>query len=277
MQIRVRAILLLLAAILCSNWTMATLADDQAIRPSAKIQLFNGKNLDGLYTWLKDAKYEDPRKVFTVQDGMLHISGDGFGYLCTKNRYKDYHLVVEFRWGEATWASRKGRARDSGLIIHCMDPDGSFHGVFMGGIEAQMIEGGTGDFLVLPGKATDGSVIPASLTAEVTKDRDGETVWKKGAPRKTIPSGRINWYGRDPDWVDKSNFRGKEDVESPGKEWTRLDVICDGGHIQYLVNNKLVNEGFDSLPTSGKILIQTEGAELFVRRFELCPLEKKGK
>ncbi len=74
------------------------------------IQLFNGKNLDGLYTWLSDTRYEDPRKVFTVEDGMLHISGDGFGYVCTKQRYKDYHLVAEYRWGDEPGSNdRRGR------------------------------------------------------------------------------------------------------------------------------------------------------------------------
>ena len=81
------------------------------------ITLFNGKNLDGLYTWLQDAKYEDPRKVFTVEDGMIHISGDGFGYVCTKQRYKNYHLVVEYRWGERTWRDRKTLTRDTGIIV----------------------------------------------------------------------------------------------------------------------------------------------------------------
>ena len=43
------------------------------------IRLFDGKSLDGLYTWLKDTKYEDPRQVFRVTDGMLHITGNGLG------------------------------------------------------------------------------------------------------------------------------------------------------------------------------------------------------
>ena len=52
--------------------------DAVPISPSSgMIRLFNGKNLDGLYTWLNDTRYEDPRKVFTVEDGMIHISGDG--------------------------------------------------------------------------------------------------------------------------------------------------------------------------------------------------------
>ena len=83
---------------------------------------------------------------------------------------------------------------------------------------------------------------------------------------------RVDWYGRDPDWKDTIGFRGKQDIESPGKEWTRLDVVCDGGHITYRVNGTLANEAFDMNPTSGKILFQSEGAEVYVRRFELQPL-----
>jgi hypothetical protein len=264
------------SAVVFSGMSLACAEDAVPISPQkVPIQLFNGKNLDGLYTWLQDTKYEDPRKAFTVEDGMLHISGNGWGYVCTKQRYKDYHLVVEYRWGDRTWLTRKKAARDSGLIVHCADPDGSFGNVFMAGIEAQIIEGGTGDFLVLPGKRADGSAIPASLTAETTKDRDGETIWKKGGQRTKFSAvTRINWWGRDPDWNDVLGYRGKQDLDSPGKQWTRLDVICDGGHIVYRVNGAVANEGFDSVPSSGKILIQCEAAEIYVRRFELLPLDK---
>ncbi len=259
-------------------WAADAVKPDDALSPTdSPIRLFNGKNLDGFYTWLKDAKYEDPRRVFTVENGLLHISGDGLGYLCTKNRYKNYHLVIEFRWGERTWGNRVERARDSGIIVHCVEPDGSYGQTFMAGIEAQMIEGGVGDFIVVPGKRTDGSKIDVALTAHVTKDRDGETVWNREGELKTLHSGRINWFGRDPDWADVRGFRGKNDVESPGQEWTRLEVICDGGRITQVVNGVVVNEGFDAVPSSGKILLQTELAELFVRRYELYPLGKAPK
>ena len=239
------------------------------------IALFDGKSLAGLYTWLNDAKYDDPRKVFTVEDGMLHISGDGMGYVCTKGRYKDYHLVVEYRWGDRTWSNRKASARDSGIIVHCAEPDGSFVGIFMGGIEAQIIDGGTGDVLVVPGKRANGSDIPLSLTAEIVKNQ-GANIWKKGAKRETFSSfARIDLFGRDPAWKDTLGFRGPHDLDSPGKEWTRLDVICDGGHVLYRVNGVLANEAFDVAPTSGKILIQSELAEIYIRRFELLPLDKR--
>lgn len=246
-----------------------------AISPKDKpIKLFNGKNLDGFYTWIQDTGYKDPRKVFTVKDGMIHVSGDGFGGLITKDEYRDYHLVIEFKWGERTWKTRKDRARDSGILVHCYGPDGS-RGPWMPSIEAQIIEGGVGDILVLSGKdPKTGKEYTTSLTAEITKDRDGEKVWKKGGERVTLTSGRINWWGRDVDWADKKGFRGKDDVESKFGEWTRMDVIANGGHLLYKVNGKVVNEGFDAKPDQGKILLQTELAELFVRRYELLPLSK---
>ena len=147
-----------------------------------------------------------------------------------------------------------------------------------GSIEAQIIEGGVGDILILTGKdPQSGKPLPVSLTVETTRDRDGERVWKKGGTRETLPGGRINWWGRDPDWKDVLGFRGKDDVESPDGQWTRMDVICDGGHILIKVNGVTVNEGFEAAPDYGKILVQTEMAEIFVRKMELWPLGKAPK
>ena len=251
-------------------------ARDSAISPTdGPIKLFNGRNLEGFYTWIRDLKYADWNKVFTVKDGMIHVSGDGYGGLITNREYRDYHLIVEFKWGDKTWGNRVDRSRDSGILLHCWGPDGGYSNTWMASIEAQIIEGGVGDILVLTGSdQITGQVLPTSLTAEITKDRDGEKVWKKGGERITVSSGRINWYGRDEDWADKVGFRGKDDVESPHGEWTRLEVIADGGHLIYKVNGVVVNEAFEAKPDFGKILLQTEQAEMFVRRFELWPLGK---
>jgi hypothetical protein len=253
----------------------AAAADPQpAERPvDGPIKLFNGKDLSGLYTWLRDARYEDPRQVFTAHDGILRISGDGLGYLCTEQSYRDYHLIIEFKWGERTWGDRKDRARDSGVLVHCHGPDGNYGGTWMASVEAQIIEGGVGDLLVLTGKdPDDGTPVPTSLAAQVEKDRDGETVWSPEGKQQTFTSGRINWFGRDPDWKDEVGFRGPQDVESPFGRWTRMDVICDGGSIVVKVNGVKVNEASEASPASGKILVQTELAETFVRRWELWPI-----
>jgi hypothetical protein len=254
----------------------------EAISPGSKvIQLFNGRDLSGFYTWMRDTQYEDPRHVFTVHDGLLHISGDGYGAAITRQAYKDYRLIAEFRWGTRTWGKRKDRAKDSGILVHCVGPDGN-SGAWMASIETQIIEGGVGDFIVVGGKYSDGTPVPVSLTCELRTDGQGNVFkdamgvyWKKGGRREALHRGRINWFGRDPGWKDVLGFRGKDDVESPDGQWTRMEVICDGGQIRTLVNGVVVNEGSQAFPSAGKILFQTEMAEIFFRKIELWPLPGK--
>lgn len=247
-----------------------------AIVPTEKIELFNGKNLDGWYTWLMDEKHEDPRQVFTVgDDGLLRISGDGFGGIITNDEYKDYHIVIEYRWGTKTWAPREHATKDGGLLVHCVGPDGNFGGnpgPWMTSIEFQIIEGGVGDILVLRGKDSDGSEMKALASVESIKDRDGEPIYKPGAPLVEYTTGRINWWGRDEDWKDVLGFRGPHDLDHPGQEWTRIECFAKGDTLTYLVNGVIANKASRVFPSQGKILIQTEGAEMFVRKIELNPL-----
>lgn len=214
-----------------------------------------------------------PEKVFQIHDGQLHISGAGFGAMNTKQAYRDYHLVVEFKWGDKTWGWRKDRARDGGILVHAYGPPDSIGNTYMASIEAQIIEGGMGDILVLGAKLKDGTHLKTSLDCEYELDRDGEKRWKRGAPRRTVLDGRVNWEKRDEDWEDRLGFRGKDDPDAPVGGWNRLEVIARGDTLLYIFNGKVVNEGFAAVPSEGRISIQTEGAELIVRRYELWPLD----
>jgi hypothetical protein len=235
-----------------------------------KIVLFNGKNLDGFYTYLGGyGKNNDPKKVFTVQNGMIRVSGEVFGCFVTEKEYENYHLIVEFKWGEQTFKPREKGARDSGVLLHCVGKDGAASGVWLESIECQMIEGGTGDFILVAGKGRP------KLTARAEK-RDGQWYYNPKAEPREFTSGRINWYGRDPQWKDITGFRGKQDVERPLGEWNRLEVICDGDKITNILNGKVVNSCSHANPHKGKILFQSEGAEVFFRRIELVPLKKPG-
>lgn len=121
------------------------------IVPKSTIALFSGKDLTGFYTWLRNLKYEDPDKVFTVVhiDGgpAIRASGQHFGGFVTKERYAKYRLTLEFRWGLITWEPRKDKARDAGILLHCQGPDGNagvdFNSPWMRSVEYQIIEGGT--------------------------------------------------------------------------------------------------------------------------------------
>ena len=217
--------------------------------------------------------HDAPKDIWTfAKDGTFNISGRGYGYVATKENYKDYHLVIEFKWGTKTWGKREKAAKDNGILLHAYGPHGAYSDTWMASIEAQIIEGGVGDILVLSPKLADGTELTTSLSAEYALDRDKEKIWKKGELRQTVTKGRINWRGRDEDWADKVGFRGKNDVESPSGEWNRLEVIAKGDTLQYFVNGAMVNEAFDCKPAEGKVLLQTEGAEMIVRRYELWPL-----
>ncbi|MGA0132943.1 MAG: PVC-type heme-binding CxxCH protein [Opitutales bacterium] len=215
----------------------------------------------------------DPKSVFKfAPDGNFVVSGEGYGAITTLGAYRDYHLVIEFMWGQKTWGRRESRSRDSGILVHCYGPQGAVGGNWMASIEAQIIEGGVGDILVLSPKLADGTVLLSSLSAEVGRDRDKEKVWTPGAPRETMTGGRLNWSKRDPDWKDVVGYRGKDDVESPFGKWTRFEVIAKGDTLQYFVNGVKVNEAFDVKPSQGRLQLQTEAAEMHVRRYELHPL-----
>ncbi len=258
-------------AVIASDAVAAVAPTDNVIR------LFDGKTLGDCYTWLKDTQREDPRKVFSVVDGKIHISGDGLGGLVTNKRYRDYHLVLEFKFGDRTWHNRENAARDSGLLIHSNGKDGGYSDTWMPSIEVQIIEGGVGDFVPVPGADVDGKPITISYTCNAGRDRDDEVIWQPDGPREVFKQGnlkRVNWFGRDPDWKDEKDFRGPQDKDSPHGQWTRLDVFCDGGHIETFVNGTKVNEAFDVSPRAGRIQLQTELAEIDFRRWELWPLDK---
>jgi hypothetical protein len=101
---------------------------------------------------------------------------------------------------------------------------------------------------------------------------DGEDVFDAQGTPKIFSSGRINWWGRSEDWEDRLGFRGPLDVESPGMNWTRLVAVAEKGTLTYYVNGRLVNAAADASVTEGKIMIQSEGAEIYLRRVELRPL-----
>ncbi len=236
------------------------------------IKLFNGIDLTGWYTFLQNrGRDNDPKNVFTVQDGMIRISGEEWGCITTKDEYENYTIVLEFKWGGKTFEPRLEKARDSGLLLHSQGEDGSSNGIWINSIECQIIEGGTGDFIVV-GDGTDKFEITSTVAPE---KQESSYVFQPDGQNATIQKGRINWFNRDPDWKDIIGFRGKNDVEKPVGEWNTLKCIALDGQISIYLNGALVNWATNVKPDKGRIQIQSEAAEIFIRRVELTPLSKK--
>jgi hypothetical protein len=265
-------------AILALSLTVIDLRADEPrpsdpLRPHEVIPLFNGRDFRGLSTWLKDTKHDDPRQVFRITDGQLHITGDGDGYIATEKEYRDYHLVVEYKWGKRTDGGKF--VRNSGILLNATGPDGGANGTWMSSIECQLAQGCVGDLIVIRGKDAKGETIPVRLTSQTVLGPDKRPRWREGGEPTVFTGNRQLWWSRhDPDFKELLDTRGKEDVESRLGEWTRVDCICDGDRLTVRVNGTTVNASYDVFPAAGKILLQSEGFELFIRKFELQPLEK---
>ena len=213
---------------------------------------------------------DDPRRVFSVKDGLLRISGEVDGYIATEREFRDYRLVVEYKWGELTYGRKT--VRNSGILLHAVGPDGN-RSPWMSSIECQVAQGCVGDFIVIRGVDEKGAMIPVTLTSKTTLGQDGRTRWQKGGSA-TVYSGKQFWWSKHEAYFEELiDTRGKFDLESPMGEWTRIERICASNRISVLVNGTKVNECFDVFPAGGKILLESEGFEILLRKFELQPLE----
>ncbi|MBX9681766.1 MAG: DUF1080 domain-containing protein [Gemmataceae bacterium] len=241
--------------------------EDGPVRPDKVMKLFAGDGLKGFETWLKDSGRNDPKKVFAIKDGVLHISGEGFGYLATARPYRDYRLVGEFKWGTRTDGGKY--VRNSGILLHAQGEHGSAGGVWMPSIECQLAQGCVGDLIPIPSKSQR-----VEFKSDVAFGPDRRPRWKKGGESKTFANKQLWWNDHDPDFKELLDTRGKNDVESPLGEWTKIAIECRGKQIAVSVNGKQVNVAYDASPGDGRILFQCEGFEILFRNFEMQPLKE---
>lgn len=262
------------------SWALSFLTNaDEIARPIYR-PLFNGKSLDGFYTWLVDSQREDPRQVFTTTAGQIRISGEGLGYLATREVFTEYDLRLEFRWGSKNWSwgNRLGKAKDSGVFLHATGPDGNSidgDGAFMAAIECNIFQGATGDFLLIRGHKPDGSLISPQVKTRASpeKDSDGWITWDPAGQETTVETwGRINWKEKSPDWKDIENFRGTSDREAHYGTWNTLECLVRSDSITIRLNDETINRITPIYPKAGKILLQCEESEIFFRHVEIREL-----
>jgi hypothetical protein len=237
--------------------------------------LFNGKDLSGWSTYVSmqptsegmktptsvRGVNKDPRKVFTVVDGMLRVSGEEWGSVSTLDEYENFHLKFEFKWGSKKWPPREGVMRDSGMLYYAVGEEGAQSGHWMRSHEFQLQEGDCADYHSLDGVVVD---------AHVGDAHQGD--WK--------------FYRYDPALPLRTDIKArilkKDNFEKPSGEWNTMEVIADGKTLIHLVNGHEVLRAFNSrqpvgsklVPlTRGKFSIQSEGAEAFFRNILVRKLE----
>ncbi len=249
-----------------------------AITPTAPIALFNGQDLTGLSPWIAGVGASDPQQIYRVENGQLHVTGDAIGALTTNNSYRNYVMVLEFKWGDETFAPRLGKAKDAGLIFHTNGDPGSWFGQLTPGIQSQIMEGGMGDIIVHE-SATEAYSVTANSEQLVCGQqnwncRGGYRYSPTGTPRTfDTDLGTIHSSTWDRNWRDNEGFRSSvQDIESPDADWNQMVVVANGDIAEIFVNGVKVNEITGLTRTEGSIQLEVDRAEYFVRRWELLPL-----
>ncbi|MDR2761436.1 MAG: DUF1080 domain-containing protein [Planctomycetaceae bacterium] len=258
------------------------LAQDNSIveRSDQKvIHLFNGRNLDGWYSFVRlKGKGNDPDKIFSVESGVIRVSGVEHGCITTDDVYENYVLEVEYKVGERSYGSRKDKAFDSGILIHSNGNDGAFGSVWMKSIEIQVIEGGTGDFYVVSSKKDPNFSLTSTVDPNSRKAKQDGGVFSPDGVETTVftPSDPVRRRGVDKlARTDVARFRNANEIEKPHGEWNLVKIVAQDDKIEVYLNGQLVNRAKDVKPRRGRIQIQSEGAEFFYRRVDLFPLENK--
>lgn len=254
-----------------------------ALPPTAGLQpptrLFDGEDLHGFYTWL-DApgrsrkKNHDPGNVFSVRNGLLRINGRLPGGLVTEKEFENYRLNLEYRWVGPTWAPREQRARQSGVLLHCVGRDGAVKGAWMKSIKCVIIEGSTGDLRVMsPDDDHSVSFVSPSET-HLSGSGDSQRLlhyYKPGGMAALIDTGFVKRFPSGP-WQDITGFRGTNEIEEPVGRWNHLECVCDGDLIAVRLNGHTVNEARDCSLRRGRIMLQSNGAAIEFRSITLEPL-----
>ena len=254
------------------------------------IPLWNGADLSGWHSYLGTPytletdslgnKLEafgidnDPLevvKIVELGDGKaIRISGVAWGMLYTAESYENYHLKLKVKWGEAMHPPREKGPRDSGLLYHGFGEPGSVY-AWSDSQELQIQQGDMGDYWPVGDVAID---IPS-----VPRD-DTYYIYKGDAALRTYYFADILEENVQDSLAKRRVFKGF-DAEKPHGEWNDVELVVLGDSSIHIVNEKVVMRLYNSRKmsdnsplTSGKIMLQSEGAEVFYKDIYLKKISR---
>ncbi len=116
---------------------------EDAISPTNKIELFDGKSFSG-WTFVSKGTNAPAESIWSITNGVIHCLGKPTGYARTLKNYRDYQLHAEWRFPEG--------AGNSGVFLHVNPPDKVWPQCF----EAQLQSGSAGEIRLNGGSHIEG-------------------------------------------------------------------------------------------------------------------------
>jgi hypothetical protein len=238
-----------------SNWEIFVAT------PNAATPVVPDKDSKGIFKWEQ-----------VGGTGALHVSGEGYGGITTRDEFDNFHFRVDFKWGVKRWPPREDVGRDSG-ILYCGTGQPNPGTGWLTSVENNVMEKGVGQWWSVNGAIIDCEgewITPQNeLYVPYKKEGAGEQniVWKRGGQRLT-PS-------------PANGITPPFDVERVFGNWNTAEVIFWAGHCIHILNGQVnlvaVNPRFKQNDQwvrlgRGRIQLQSEGAEVYYRKAEVRPL-----
>ncbi len=208
--------------------------------------------------------------VFSVDmvngEPVLHITGEIYGGVFTKEDFANYHLTLKYKWGEKKWEPRLDKLKDSGVLYHSFGECGNdFWRAWMPGQEFQVMEGHTGDYWSIINSAADIRALLPEGSMNTVADQSQPFISVGADP------------SRDGFCLRSANY------ESPVNEWTTIELITlgdrslhivNGNVVMVLRNSRYVDNGVARPLISGKIQIQSEAGEIFYKDIRIQKIDR---
>ncbi|MEM1222191.1 MAG: DUF1080 domain-containing protein [Verrucomicrobiota bacterium] len=232
------------------------------------VRIFNGENFDGWYLKLRNDDEELAKRIFAIEDGMIHVFNDSFpdeyelntggnethGLIYTEKVYSKYILRFDYKWGSRIANNFDDWQYDAGLYYHVIDDK-----IWPVGIEYQIRydhttgRNHTGDFIRPKG---------TRFVWHATEDGSHYLHPDDGGKRYKKKSWQL--YAKP-----------TENFNALNGEWNECEVIVMGDEYAiHKLNGEVVNMAVKLKPDAGIFGFQSETAEIFYRNIRIKELEE---
>lgn len=241
------------------------------------VPLFNGRDLDGWTFYQDGVGTEDDANAVVVEDGVIHILGPryrgnqrpGFGHIASTAEHGDYHLQLEYRFGERHYEPRLLAKRNTGILYH-MYPDTDR--VWPNSVEFQLEESDVGDAILINARCWPGA------------DVGGTPAWPKQIPIDPRPEFPPPQDPRPA--LERQRVKKNGDFEQR-MDWNTIEILAVGDQAAHLVNGRIVATLYELVVqdavdrdayrplTKGRIALEIEAAEVSFRNIRIRRLARE--
>ncbi|MGQ1909151.1 3-keto-disaccharide hydrolase [Marinifilum sp. RC60d5] len=237
------------------------------------VKLFNGENWDGWHLKLRNGDEEMAKKVYAIEDGMVHVfknfqdsidmnTGENgtHGLFYTNKKYSKYILRFQYKWGTKIANNFDRWQYDAGVYYHVIDEK-----IWPTGIEYQI---------------RYDHIKKSNHTGDLIRPKGTDYTWYCDEESKTYL--HPNDGGKPEvkrDWMHLA--APTKNFQAVNGKWNQCEIIVMGAQYAiYKLNGDVVNVAYNLSPGEGILGFQSETAEIYYQNIEIkefdeiVPIEK---